>query len=474
MFNLINLNIYNISLKYIFIILLSIYVIIAISMNLLNFSIWYDEAIQFWISYGCHPDGLIINKGISEVINLNQSFNHDPGGFSIMLHYWMKISTGLIWIRTLPLILFLSATLLIYFICQSLFRNYFISLLCCFSPFFSDSLIYLSTEIRAYSMECLCCSMAMLMVCKINNYKTTYKILFASLIFCCLMTSRYSAVIVVSVTIVVIVMHWFRDRKIISLVNLLALVIPVISTIILIYYFSLRSQNPSIQTPNYVDSSLNLGFLNVIILIFPFLCAIYFRKKNKNEFFNLSLFVTLLNFAFIFLSLFNIHPADINSKYCISMIFSNLIFATTLVGYALTSIKHENVNIYIVTTMIILILSQHNTITIRHLQNHFKFSNLVNLTKHNIYIDKSIHPCIKYIFSFGKYKNSEFFVKNNITFEKQTSHQLDRNGQFVHKNKMSMNPNNFDIIITTNQFNSDFFNDWEQKSTNIYFNQSIR
>ena len=156
------------------------------------------------------------------------------------------------------------------------------------------------------------------------------------------------------------------------------------------------------------------------------------------------------------------------------MIFSNLIFATIVVGYALTSIKHENVNIYIVTTMIILILSQHNSITIRHLQNHFKFNNLVNLTKHNIYIEKSIHPSMKYIFSFGKYKNSEFFVKNNITFEKQTSHQLDRNGQFVHKNKMSLNPNNFDIIITTNQFNSDFFNDWEQKSTNIYFNQSIR
>ena len=66
----------------------------------------YDEAMQFWISFGCNPDQIKMNNGLGEVVNLNQIFNHDHSGFSIILHFWLKISQDLKWIRLLPLLFF--------------------------------------------------------------------------------------------------------------------------------------------------------------------------------------------------------------------------------------------------------------------------------------------------------------------------------------------------------------------------------
>ena len=189
------------------------YIIFGMCQSLLNYSPWYDEAMQFWISFGCAPDNMTMSNGMKDVIKLNQNFNHDPGGFSILLHFWLKVSHSIVWIRVLPLLLFLSSATVVYLTLQSLFKERMLSFLICLTPFLSDTLLYFSTEIRAYSMECLCSSFAVMAVCLLPRINDPKKIFGISFFLCLLMTSRYSAIILVAVAMLVVTLLWFYRYK---------------------------------------------------------------------------------------------------------------------------------------------------------------------------------------------------------------------------------------------------------------------
>ena len=107
----------------IFPLLLTVYILFRISLNLFNESLWYDEAMQFWISFGSSSDSLKLNSGIWEVVKLNQLYNHDPGGFSIILHLWLKFSQDLHWIRLLPLLFFVASVFTVFLTIQFLFKK---------------------------------------------------------------------------------------------------------------------------------------------------------------------------------------------------------------------------------------------------------------------------------------------------------------------------------------------------------------
>ena len=84
--------------KIILFIIIGIYFIslFAISKNLFTPYLWYDEAGQFFISKGLNHDSnpMENEKGITYVVQNNSFYNMDPGGFSILLHFWSKISNS--------------------------------------------------------------------------------------------------------------------------------------------------------------------------------------------------------------------------------------------------------------------------------------------------------------------------------------------------------------------------------------------
>lgn len=79
------------------------------SWHLPRTAFWYDESMQFWMSLGLDGFGppQVPPGSFRDVIRNNAIANLDPGGFTIIMWLWLKLATGVIWQRALPLIFFL-------------------------------------------------------------------------------------------------------------------------------------------------------------------------------------------------------------------------------------------------------------------------------------------------------------------------------------------------------------------------------
>ena len=449
--------------------ILTIYVLFRISLNLYNDSPWYDEAMQIWISFGCNPDNITKNNGVVEVIKLNQLFNHDPGGFSLLLHLWLKISHDMQWIRLLPLLFFMGSVFVVFLTIQSLFKDKLISFICSLIPFLFDTLLYFSTEIRAYSMECLCYSFAILSICTMHDKKNLGKLHCFSLALCFLMTSRYSAMIGSYLSMFVITLGWLIHNKSKPVVKASFMIVPYVIFTVLIYFFSLSLQNPSVKTPSYVDLSPQIDILHIIIFLTSPCCLFFFARSSDRRLFFVSLYVTLLNFSFLSLALFEIHPADIRSKYCIGLLWGNLVFFVLLLAKLLSSINHHYFSTITLGAVGIGIFLQHNSLSIRAGQDFFDTEKLCKLSGKKIYVDRTLSPTVKYLMTFGearKWKSSE---KNNISFQKQIHHTLGADSQFLESGKLE-NPewSGYDVLIVSDPIINENGSIWKKNSNYIY------
>ena len=449
--------------------ILTVYILFRISLNLYNDSPWYDEAIQIWISLGSNPDEITMNNGMVQVIKLNQLFNHDPGGFSLVLHLWLKISNDMQWIRLLPLLFFIGSVFVVFLTIQSLSKNKLISFICSLIPFLFDTLLYFSTEIRAYSMECLCYSFAILSICTMHDKKNLGKLHCFSLALCFLMTSRYSAMIGSYLSMFVITLGWIINNKSKPLVKASFMIIPYVIITAMIYFFSLSLQNPSVKTPSYVDLSPQIDFLHLIIFLTSPCCLFLFARSNDRRMFFVSLYVTLLNLSFLSLALFEIHPADIRSKYCIGLLWGNLVFFVLLLAKLLSSINSKYITTITLCSVGIGILLQHNSLSIRARQDFFETEKLCKLSGKKIYVDRTLSPVVKYLMTFGearKWKSSE---ENDIFFEKQIPHILGADGQFLESGKLE-NPelSGYDVLIVSVPIVNENGFTWKKNSNHIY------
>lgn len=450
-------------------IVLTIYILFRISLNLINESLWYDEAIQFWISFGCNPDQIKMNNGLEEVIYLNQKFNHDPGGFSLFLHFWLKISQDLKWIRILPLLFFLASVVTIFFIIKTLFKDKLLSFICALIPFLFDTLLYFSTEIRAYSMECLCSSAAVLAICHVHQQKCLSKILLSSIILCILMTSRYSAMITCALSILVITTSWLRPVRPSSLLRVSAMILPFILLAVIIYIFSLSLQNPSIKTPSYVDLGFKIDVLNVMILLIPPCSLFLFHRSDDRRIFAVVLYVTLLNFTFLILALLEIHPLDIESKYCIGVLWANLVFYILLFAKVLNIVSHRSRFTIALCTIGCGILLQHKSLSMRFEQNFFDPQELCKLSGKKIYVDRSLSPTLKYLTTFGSATKWKTLEENEIFFQKQNYHTLGFDRLFLGNDnieKLDLSP--YDLLITPESIINDDISSWMKVSNYVY------
>ena len=81
-------------------------VIAVFSYNALrNPWLWFDESGQFWISKGLnhYSEVYAASGGLSDVIENNRHYNLDPGGFSVLLYFWLLINdSSTFFLRLLP------------------------------------------------------------------------------------------------------------------------------------------------------------------------------------------------------------------------------------------------------------------------------------------------------------------------------------------------------------------------------------
>lgn len=122
--------------------------------NLWATDLWYDEAGQFFISHGLNhwSEPLSSDGNLIDALTANHDYNQDPGGFTALLFFWVKISSEHVWLRLLPFLFFIGTIVFTCLLSFNILRNKQLA-------YASGLLVFalaggtFAHELRAYSME---------------------------------------------------------------------------------------------------------------------------------------------------------------------------------------------------------------------------------------------------------------------------------------------------------------------------------
>lgn len=324
-------------------------IVLILSKNLDKPYLWTDECVQFWISKG------LVDKSppnstsgdVFDVIEMNQISNLDPGGFGIILHYWLKVSNGHQWQRLLPFLFFLSSMLLFFLLSLEWTKSYLISICAALIPTLSPMLVHYGFEVRPYSMEYLGVMLSLYFLYKTLDSYSNKKYVFFIISLCFAMTSRYSSFITSAIFFLIYFFNYLYKNKNLkkSILHVLPGGLVILSMAIFIYFIAIKHQNPSIEPPQYLIEKLlkfNYGFLLKPTFIIYNLPAIFFiiswfalKQKNSPIVKKYNLFLQVLiaqNLVFILLSFLGIHSWDISSRWSISLHILSFVALIALVG----------------------------------------------------------------------------------------------------------------------------------------------
>jgi hypothetical protein len=217
--------------------------------HLPNIGFWYDETVQFWISLGedaftapLHAPGRLV-----DAIHFNGFDNLDPGGFTILLHWWMRAGTGAIWLRALPLMFFVIGAAGLALIGWRRYRSVYFALACGLVPALFPLLLDFASEVRAYSMEFAGVVIGCALVDRValRGARDTL-LLAAGTIFACFLSARYAyALFTASAACALLVScHVRRSRgePTTRLADLVAMAVPVAAGAVLIAVLALWPQ----------------------------------------------------------------------------------------------------------------------------------------------------------------------------------------------------------------------------------------
>jgi hypothetical protein len=303
--------------------------------NITNQNFWFDETGQFWMAKGLNhfskplsPEGTI-----TDVIVNNSKFNLDPGGFTVLLHFITFLGNTPAILRSLPFVFFLLSFILIVKIAFLWRPGSGVCLLCGFVLFVSDLPLHYAFELRAYSMEMFTVLFALYLVYnKDKIYHKTSFAFFSGLVIAAGITARYSAIVSVMPLLFFIGYDIITKRVDIKKcwTRLAVLAFPVLVMMILVYCLTLRFQNPSMSSPDYVNGLMfrTSGLTSVsgrkLLFLAPLLTMILlfivFRRKNWFERYNrFVIFAVIQNLFFVTLSLLGKYPWGIDSRWDIGI-----------------------------------------------------------------------------------------------------------------------------------------------------------
>lgn len=273
-------------------------------LNIASPNLWFDEAGQFWISQGLNHDSapMSLTGGVKDVIKNNRFYNMDPGGFSILLHFWGKASTAVIWLKTLPMLFFISA---MFFYCWCIYlasKNIILSLYLSIAPLLIPSISNMGFELRAYSMEMLGTVLCAYFLIALTNKITSLRLALVSLVFSLFMFSRYAEVLVTfSASLYILSLIILRKDSLTKKIQEIAIYsLPLIVTVVIIYIVSMQYQNPKATNLFYLtylkhNPSVLLSKFNFFYLGFQFiLIALIFLMRKKDSCNNLRPILFLL------------------------------------------------------------------------------------------------------------------------------------------------------------------------------------
>ena len=412
-----------------------IYLLVFLFFGLINPYLWLDEAGQFFISIGLnHFSEPLSPKGsYLDMISNNNEFNLDPGGFSVLLFFWLKLSTNLIWIKILPYVFFAISVFFMLKISKILIDKRS-GLAFGFFLFLIPQLVFRALELRAYTMETFAIIFSIFIL--INYQKASNKELFIySIISAFLISSRYSAIILYGlITIFLSLNILFSHKNIIEKIkSILIFSLPLLISVFIIYLFILRNQNPDLSKVDYVPYLSDNFYLffdktNLIhsTCLMVLIAISIFDKKLPKDFKPLFHFTIGVNFIFILISFFGLYPYspfdERNLAVFIFTFFSIFLWLTSRFSFIKKILNYKLTPIFFTILFTILF-----NLTIK---NNWRKNNIVSSLKSQelnnnslFYVEREMYPSIKYLFEFEKlydnltYPENFIFLNKNYTKE---------------------------------------------------------
>ncbi len=456
-------------------------VVIYLGMILFSFKyemnpyLWFDDAGQFWISQGLNHDSAPLSQagGLIDVIVNNAGYNLDPGGYGIILHYWSKISTNYVWLRSLSFLFFILSTIVLGYLGYLWTRNINIGIWAGFIPFYIPMIFNNGFALRAYSMEVLGCLVCILAVHFLQNKLSIKRLFCWSVIIAVFLTSRYSFIVVAFVTSLYILYLIYRSDSSNKTKWFMAVVyaMPLFVTIIYIYFAALRFQNPKLDTLDYLPyissnwkvlihrSSLRHFFYLFVVVWLSYI----FRENEKFQKYKGLVFITVsVNVLFFVFSCFGMHPWDGGCDRCISMI-TLVIISITALWCELISLVYEKVKIqYILLLFICYQLTAFKSdIKAPWWKNNSEMSLISDFKQLSIdenskvFVDRWESPCLRYQIEYGSLKgvinypqNYTFMIYRKHGIGYRNSNDLSRD-EWIKKTQPYLNDlyDKYDILI---------------------------
>lgn len=445
--------------------------LLIISKNIFTPYLSYDEAGQFFISKGLNHDSIPFEKekGLTYVVKSNSFYNLDPGGFTILLHFWTKISNSHIWLRLLPFSFFIGIILSFIYLSHLWLKNLNIAILMGFIPILTPVILSMGFEVRAYSMESFGTIISIIVLEKLKNQISNINLFLGSCVLSFFMTSRYSEIVIVFIVSLFVLYYIFNSNLVFKkkLLASVVFIIPLISTLIYIYFYALIFQNKNLDAVDYLPYLSNSRSILLVPKNLIFLCLILlliillFLKKRYIiiKKYEIPLIVTIsVNILFIILSFLGKHPWDPFSNRCISLFILMILCISALLGELLIPLVEspEVLKYYFLVSIIILSLnSRKNFLLIRLNKNntYYNFQRITLSDYDKIYVDCGEAPTIRYLFEYGNLKAKQgLSYPDHFTFGKYGRHGFYEGQKSVrdyYKDQQKMNDLlEYDLLIT--------------------------
>ncbi|MCM1336961.1 MAG: hypothetical protein NC187_07100 [Candidatus Amulumruptor caecigallinarius] len=221
--------------------------------------LWFDESGQVFVAHGLHhtsaplsPDGSLV-----DALRMNHDYNLDPGGYTVLLHFWCMVSSGSVWLRSLSLIFYLGSIVFACLVSWEALRDKRLAYGAGLAVFavIGGSFAY---EVRAYSMELCGFLYGLWMVLRLRKPRRLSVVLLMSLLLCFFITSRYTMVVAGGILSCFVlydfVAQYLRKERSLKSLIIVSVVyaIPLLVTVAAIWWFQMRLQNPGATAVGYV------------------------------------------------------------------------------------------------------------------------------------------------------------------------------------------------------------------------------
>ena len=399
----------------------------------------YDEAGQFWMAKGLHhfSEPYAKDGTISDIIENNRHYNLDPGGFTLILRFWLKFSDNIYYLRLLPIIFYFLFIFGMFKIGKLLFNNDLLGLIFASLavipnlpiPYFSIPFTIKSGYLRAYSMEMCGVAFSVYYLLKHRDYLAKKHLLALSLLLCFFCTGRYGFVMTAfAISLRVLYLLYTQKRSFKDFLKNAAIYsLPLLATVAVIFFVEARYQNPDANVPEYDTSlfqtpKLLFGWMAVsyyIVLVYTLFYRIY-KKSQVNELLILS---CIVGAVFMLLSLADKYPwaPTKTAPVMILSMFSLLYIVLSLIFHR----SDKRMVAILFATFLLFVNTAAWPTSIKSFETYRKsqkikeISNLCN-NGQTVFVSSGMNPICRHLFEYGALKDIGY--PENFSFSPNEKH----------------------------------------------------